>query len=185
MPSEQEPISAARPRATSFVLGIVLIAIIGAAISSLFLFTHSVGLFASALIAIAVGLAGLFSLAWGNIERARLIYDFSASAAEKRAYLEKNVADPAERDRILSELHDYEAALSEVSAYKEASQISRTIADVGGLPPSESPSARSAGRESPPAPKTGGKRSSDPDAGHEFPFDPNAGGESPSGPGVG
>jgi hypothetical protein len=128
--SQQGPIPATRPRATSFVLGIMLIAIIGAAISSLLLFTHSVGLLASAIIAIAVGLVGLFYLVWGNIQRARLIYDSSAAVAEMEAYLKEN---PSKREEILRELHDYEAALLEVSAYELALQISRFIADKGGL----------------------------------------------------
>ena len=84
MASQQEPISAGRPPATSFVLGIILIAIIGAGISSLFLFTHNVGLLASAIIAIVIGSAGLFSLVWGNIKRVRLIRDLSVYAAKQR-----------------------------------------------------------------------------------------------------
>lgn len=130
---QHEPIPGVRPPMTSFVLGIVLIAIIGAAISSLFLFTHSVGLLASAFIAIVIGLAGLFSLVWGNIQRVRLIRDLGASAAKKEACLKNNSGDRAE---ILKELRDYEEALRDVRADKQASQITQFVWDEVSKPPS-------------------------------------------------
>lgn len=161
--SLREPKSAVRPRATSFALGIVLISIIGAAISSLFLFAHSVGLLVSAVIAIATGLAGLLSLVLGNAQRVNLIHDLSATAAERRAYLENN---SGEHDEILKELHDYEAALFEVSAYEQARQISRYIEDKGGLPSTSRPG--SDGNDKPPSSR-GGDGKDKPPSSHGFP----------------
>ena len=164
----EDPIPRARPRATAYVLGALLIAIIGSATAILslipsknivirpanhhgapFVVTHaSVWLAASGL---AFGLIGLMSLVYGNTRRVRLIYDFTASAAELTAVLMRirpeqrdrgdldNDADqPAEdyrRNQYIKRLNDYKEALLKLGAYEHALQVSRWIAQSGGRLP--------------------------------------------------
>jgi hypothetical protein len=158
----EEPIPQARPRATAYVLGVLLIVIIGSATAILFV-TPSKNLAFSkangttfvvthvniwlAAIGLAFGLIGLIFLVSGNTRRLRLIYEFTASAAELTAVL---VQMPAER-RALEEEHrrqedyrrhqyiarlgSYENALLKLGAYEQALQVSRWITQSGGRLP--------------------------------------------------
>ena len=130
---QHEPIPGVRPPTTSFVLGIVLIAIIGAAISSLFLFTIASAFSPPHSLQLSLVWRGSFPLVWGNIQRVRLIRDLGASAAKKEACLKNNSGDRAE---ILKELRDYEEALRDVRADKQASQITQFVWDEVSKPPS-------------------------------------------------
>jgi hypothetical protein len=157
----EESIPQARPRATAYVLGVLLIAIIGIATATLFLIpsknlvikpgnhqpsfvvTHaSIWLGA---IGLTFGLIGLISLIYGNTRRLRLIYEFTASAAELTVVLirmraERRDLDDDEdlrkrRHQYMNRLNDYKDALLKLGAYEHAMQVSRWIAQSGGRLP--------------------------------------------------
>ena len=98
----EEPVPQARPRATAYALGVLLIAIIGSAIAILFVIPSRDLVFRRvdgttfvvthaniwlATIGLAFGLIALIFLVSGNTRRLRLIYEFTASAAELTAEL--------------------------------------------------------------------------------------------------
>jgi hypothetical protein len=139
----------ARPRATAFVLGIALIAIVGVASTVAFLVPPSKLVFgpshfkvaastAVAVIGVVAGLVGLIFLFSGNIRRLRLIYEFSVSAAELTATVTeegKFQADFDHREQVKEWLGDYEKALLRLGAYEQALQVSEWIYRMGGRIP--------------------------------------------------
>jgi hypothetical protein len=140
-------ISPARPRVTAYVLGVLLIAIIGSSIAMLFLIRHSKYMFRlssihgvhstfsvsasviAAAIGVIFGLWGLKCLISGNARRLRLIYEFSASAVELAAALAEGEES---RSLAIENLSDYEKALVQLGAYQQALQVSRLIVLSGG-----------------------------------------------------
>jgi len=85
----------------------------------------------AAAIGVIVGLFGLWSLVSGNTKRLRLIYQFTASAAELTASLAEGRAD-VDRDEAMENLSDYECALLRLSAYEQALQVSHWMVLSGG-----------------------------------------------------
>jgi hypothetical protein len=139
----------ARPQATAFILGAVLIAITGGAVAMLFLVRHSKVMFSlsrigahsnfsipgstiAAAIGIIFGLLGLKCLVSGNALRLRLIYGFTTSAYELTASLVKREVNPNLRLKVIEDLSDYECALLRLGAYDQALQVSRWIVLCGG-----------------------------------------------------
>ena len=140
----------ARPRATAYVLGIALIAIVAVAATVAFLVSPSKLVFgpshfkvaastAVAVIGVVAGLVGLIFLFSGNIRRLRLIYEFTASAAElTTAETESRLEDSEDsnrRERVIAHMADYEGALLRLGAYEHALQVSEWISQMGGRVP--------------------------------------------------
>jgi hypothetical protein len=126
----------AHPQATAFGLGVVLLAIMAAGISSLFLFTRTAFILAWAIIAAITGGVGLISLVLGNIRRASLIREISTDAEENAKYLENHPdADAATQQKFFDRMAEYKEALLEVGAHEQVSQVSRLIVKEGGQPP--------------------------------------------------
>jgi hypothetical protein len=122
-PEPQSELTAVpRPPAAAFVLGAVLIAMIGGSIAILFLFNHSSLALALASVGIVVNLVGLGFLIYGNDRRIRLIIKFGVRAAElMRA-----------SDKAPAELLQLEKALLRLRAYDQALEISRwRVRDLG------------------------------------------------------
>ena len=163
----EEPIPEARPRATAYVLGVLLIIIAGSATAIFFVIPSKNLTFKKAdgttfvvthvniwlaTIGLAFGLIGLMFLVSGNTRRLRLIYEFTASAAELTAVLAQMPDEPRDvgeednrqrrrqedrrRDRI-ARLGSYENALLKLGAYEQALQVSRWIIQCGGRLPHE------------------------------------------------
>jgi hypothetical protein len=160
MSSRFEPqetwIPSARPPASAFFLGVLLVLIIGSAIAILFLIPPSnfsvslpririplnIDVPLSTVVAgsgAAIGLIGLISVVSGNARRLRLINSFTASAYELNARLAATETGQGERDEeqyfqhvVLDELRDYEDALLRLGAYEQARLISRLIERNGG-----------------------------------------------------
>lgn len=139
----------ARPQATAFILGALLIAIIGGAVAMLFLVRHSQFMFrlssigvnsnfslsgstVAAAIGVIFGLLGLKCLVSGNAKRLRLIYEFTTSAYELTASLVKGGEEQPDRYDAIENLSDYECALLRLGAYDQALQVSRWIVLSGG-----------------------------------------------------
>jgi hypothetical protein len=142
----EEPIPQARPRATAYVLGVVLTAIIGSATAILFVIPSRNLVFRRvdgttfvvthaniwlAAIGLVFGLIGLIFLVSGNTRRLRLIYEFIASAAELTAVLAQE-EDYRRYHQISVELSNYKNALLKLGAYEQALQVSRWITQIGG-----------------------------------------------------
>jgi len=132
----------ARPQATAFILGVLLIALTGGAVVMLFLVRHSKFIFqfsnfgvpgstVAAAIGVIFGLLGLKSLVSGNACRLRLIYKFTTSAYELTASLAKG-EERLNRLHAIENLSDYENALLRLGAYEQALQVSRWIVFSGG-----------------------------------------------------
>jgi hypothetical protein len=147
----EEPIPQARPHATAYVLGVLLIAIIGSATAMLFVIPSKNLVFRRAdgttfvvthaniwlaAIGLAFGLIGLIFLVSGNTRRLRLIYEFTGSAAELTAVLARR-RDFGEDDNRRHQLADYKNALLKLGAYEQALQVSRWIALSGGRLPDD------------------------------------------------
>lgn len=124
----------AHPGATAFGLGVVLLAIMAAGISSLFLFTHTAFVLAWAIIAVIISGVGLIFLVLGNIKRVSLINEISTDAEENAEYLE-NHRDVNTQRAFFDTMAEYKEALREVGALAQASQISDLIVKKGGQPP--------------------------------------------------
>jgi len=134
----------ARPRATAYVLGIALIAIVGVASTVAFLVPprgpshfNVAASTAVAVIGAIAGLVGLIFLFSGNIRRLRLIYEFTTSAAELTAtqYQPEHLEDSGGREWVIKVLGDYENALLRLGAYEHAVQVSEWISQMGGRVP--------------------------------------------------
>jgi hypothetical protein len=163
----EEPIPRARPRATAYFLGALLVAIMSGAIAVLLIIPSKklvirppnnsppfvvghVGIWLG-VIGLSAGLIGITSLVFGNTRRLRLIYEFTASAAELAATLAQTLAE--QRGRIdtetgsdyreqedsrrlqsVNDLKRYEKALLQLGAYENAMQVSGWIVQNGGRP---------------------------------------------------
>ena len=142
----EEPVPQARPRATAYLLGVLLIAIIGSAIAILFVIPSRhlvirrvdgttfvvphINIWLAA-IGLALGLVALIFLVSGNTRRLRLIYEFTASAAELTADLAREEFG-GNYDQKLEDLSNYKNALLKLGAYEQALQVSRWITQSDG-----------------------------------------------------
>jgi hypothetical protein len=138
----EEPVPQARPRATAYALGVLLIAIIGSAIAILFVIPSRDLVFRRvdgttfvvthaniwlATIGLAFGLIALIFLVSGNTRRLRLIYEFTASAAELTAELAQEEFGEEDYNQKREDLRNYKNALLKLGAYEQALQVSRWI----------------------------------------------------------
>jgi hypothetical protein len=124
----------AHPQATAYGLGVVLLAIMAAGISSLFLFTRTAFVLAWAIIAVIISGVGLIFLVLGNIRRASLIQEINTDVKEEAEYLEKH-PDAATQQAFVETMAEYKKALLDVGAPAQASQVSQLIVEKGGRPP--------------------------------------------------
>ena len=150
--SQEELVPQARPPATAFSLGALLILIIGSAVAILFLIPPSdvkvnlrtIGIPLSndvplstviAASGAAIGMIGFIFLVSGNARRLRLIYDFTSSAYELNARLARRGEERNSPSEVYL-LREYEDALLRLGAYEQARLVSRLIEQNGGLEPS-------------------------------------------------
>ena len=122
--SQSELSHAPRPPAIAFILGAVLIAIMGASIAILFLFSQSSWALGLASTGIAASLVGLGFLVYGNNRRIQLISEFSMRAAALMVAFE-DVTDTKILNRALTRLRELEKALLILQANDEALKISQ------------------------------------------------------------